>query len=107
MYLTTTGARSGRHRTVPLVAVLVRDQIVVIGSNWGSGRHPGWVHNLAADPRATLTHAGRTASVRAVELTGAEAEAAWQMAGSLYRGYRTHPARAGDRTIRVFRLDPT
>jgi deazaflavin-dependent oxidoreductase (nitroreductase family) len=78
----------------------------VIGSNWGRAAHPGWVHNLDADPHATVTWHGRSIDTRVREATGEEAEVIWQAARSLYRGFRTYPARTGGREIRVFVLEP-
>lgn len=104
--LTTTGARSGRDRTVPLAAVVDRGDLAVIGSNWGQPRHPAWVHNLAADPRARVSHAGRSVEVVAEQVNGERAEQIWRTARALYRGFRAYPERAGARQIRVFVLRP-
>ncbi len=104
VYLTTRGARSGLDRTVPLIAVPFGEDVVVVGSNWGGAKHPGWVHNLAADPSGRLAHGGREVAVRARELAGEEADRAWATARDLYRGYRTYPARTGGREIRLFVL---
>jgi deazaflavin-dependent oxidoreductase (nitroreductase family) len=76
----------------------------VIGSNFGRAKQPGWVINLTADPRATVSYRGRQAQVVARELTGAEADQVWAAARPLYRGFATYPAMATGRTIRVFQL---
>jgi len=104
IYLTTRGAKTGQPRTVPLLAVVAGDDLAVIGSNWGRGRHPGWVHNLLADPHATVARRDRTVDVVAKEAEGADADRIWSAARALYRGYRTYPARTHGRTIRVFVL---
>jgi deazaflavin-dependent oxidoreductase (nitroreductase family) len=104
--LTTIGAHSGQPRTVFLVAVVVGDDVAVIGSNWGRPRHPAWVHNLVAQPQAEVAKAGRRALVTAVEVTGEQAEQIWRSARELYRGFRTYPERTGGRRIRVFILRP-
>jgi len=106
LHLTTTGARTGARRTVPLVGIVVGPDVAVIGSNWGRPRHPGWVHNLAADPRATVSRRGRAVDVHAREASGEEAEGIWQVGRSIYRGFRTYPTRTGGRSIRVFVLEP-
>lgn len=106
VHLTTTGARSGQQRTVALAAVVVGDDVALIGSNWGRARHPGWVHNLAANPDAVVSRAGRSVPVRAVEARDGEAERVWAQARSLYRSFRTYPERTGGRQIRVFLLRP-
>jgi deazaflavin-dependent oxidoreductase (nitroreductase family) len=50
LLLTTTGARTGTDRTVPLGYVRDGDQLLVIASAGGSDRHPDWYHNVLADP---------------------------------------------------------
>jgi hypothetical protein len=51
--LTTTGARTGRTRTCPLLAVRDGADIAVIASNWGNRRNPAWYHNLRTHPDVT------------------------------------------------------
>jgi deazaflavin-dependent oxidoreductase (nitroreductase family) len=52
--LTTTGAKSGRSHTTPLVAGPAGDGVYVIASAGGSHRHPAWYHNVLADPVVTV-----------------------------------------------------
>jgi deazaflavin-dependent oxidoreductase (nitroreductase family) len=53
--ITTTGRRTGRPRTVPLLYLPHDDdQIVVVASHGGMSTHPAWYLNLCADPRATV-----------------------------------------------------
>jgi deazaflavin-dependent oxidoreductase (nitroreductase family) len=106
LFLTTTGARSGQPRTAQLIAVPAGADLAVIGSNFGRPSQPGWVANLAADPRATVSCRGRSAPVTARELTGPEAEKVWAAGRAIYRGFATYPAMAPDRAIRVFLLQP-
>src|ERR1700736_2824352 len=56
--LTTTGARSGMPRTVPVLGLPTPDGLVVIASNYGSPRHPGWYHNLRANPEGQVSVGG-------------------------------------------------
>jgi deazaflavin-dependent oxidoreductase (nitroreductase family) len=104
IYLTTRGAKTGEPRTVPLLAVVTGGDLAVIGSNWGRARHPGWVHNLLADPHATVAWHDRHVEVVAREASGSDADRIWAAARALYRGFRTYPARTQGRTIRVFLL---
>ena len=67
--LTTTGARTGRRRTITLYAWEDGDRLVIVGSSGGSARHPSWVHNLRATPRAQLTRGRSTVDVTAREVT--------------------------------------
>jgi deazaflavin-dependent oxidoreductase (nitroreductase family) len=52
--LTTTGAKSGRERTTPLVYTSDGDRVVIIASAAGADKHPAWFHNLVAHPDVTL-----------------------------------------------------
>jgi deazaflavin-dependent oxidoreductase (nitroreductase family) len=47
------GARSGRERVTPLAYWRVDDtSVAVLASNRGAPKHPGWYHNLVANPEA-------------------------------------------------------
>jgi deazaflavin-dependent oxidoreductase (nitroreductase family) len=75
--LTTTGAKTGRQRTVPLVGVPVDGGIAVIGTRWGSPTAPGWSYNLDHDPQAVVERHGERTPVVARRLPeGPEYEAA-------------------------------
>ncbi|MFI7353764.1 nitroreductase/quinone reductase family protein [Streptomyces avidinii] len=50
LLLTTTGARSGEERTVPLGYVRHGDELLIVGSNLGGPKHPDWYHNVLAHP---------------------------------------------------------
>ncbi len=52
--LTTIGAKSGKRRTNPLGYLEIDGKTVVVASNMGSPRHPGWYHNLRHDHRVTI-----------------------------------------------------
>jgi deazaflavin-dependent oxidoreductase (nitroreductase family) len=104
LLLTTTGRRSGRPRTAPLLGVPDRDAVIVVGSNWGGPRHPAWALNLLADPAATVCRRGAGLPVRARLLAGPERDRAWQLALRQWPAYQVYAERAG-RPIHVFRLE--
>ncbi|WP_188192542.1 nitroreductase family deazaflavin-dependent oxidoreductase [Nonomuraea sp. SYSU D8015] len=52
--LTTTGAKSGRQVTTPVMYLADGERYVVIASNAGADNHPAWYHNLRATPQATV-----------------------------------------------------
>lgn len=58
--LTTTGARTGQPRTLPVLGLPDGDRFVVIASNFGQRHNPAWYHNLRAHPQATVTANGVT-----------------------------------------------
>lgn len=104
--LTTTGAKSGQPRTIPIVAIPYQGEIVLIASNWGSSRHPAWYYNLRAHPQATLLINGRATNYLAHEAGAAEREPYWQAAVAVYPGYADYQKRAAGRQIPIVILRP-
>jgi deazaflavin-dependent oxidoreductase (nitroreductase family) len=104
--LTTTGAKSGLTRTVPLIGVPHRTDIAVIASNYGQAHHPAWCHNLRANPHAVVEIEGVEHQVVAEELTGAEREEVWRRGLRIYPGWAAYAQRAAHRNIAVFLLRP-
>lgn len=105
LLLTTTGAKSGKSRTLPLLYVERDDGIAIIASRFGSTRHPGWYHNLRANPQATVEIKGERRTYTARQAEGDEREEIWSQAANMYDGYETYAARAG-RKIPVMILTP-
>jgi deazaflavin-dependent oxidoreductase (nitroreductase family) len=61
--VTTTGAKSGLPRSVPLLCI--RDErdpatFALIATNWGQQHYPAWYFNLKANPHASCSIAGKT-----------------------------------------------
>jgi deazaflavin-dependent oxidoreductase (nitroreductase family) len=52
--ITTTGAKSGRRRTTPIVYTTDGDRLVIIASKGGAPISPDWYHNLVANPDVTV-----------------------------------------------------
>ncbi|GAB0107584.1 nitroreductase family deazaflavin-dependent oxidoreductase [Nocardia sp. JMUB6875] len=72
--ITTTGAKSGRAVTNPLVYVPDGERIVLIASNGGADKHPAWYHNLRANPELTIELGTETYTGKAEFLTGQESD---------------------------------
>lgn len=104
--LTTTGARSGKARSVPVLGVLDGEKVILVASRWGGGRHPGWYHNLVANPEVKLAKNGRTAGYIANEVNGQERDRCWRLALEQYPGYANYERWAGERRIPVVVLTP-
>lgn len=103
--VTMTGARTGRPREVPLVAVPDGPDLIVVASNWGRPKHPAWYYNLRAYPDVTVLMNGVERPFTAHLLDGAARADAWTSAVAVYPGYAGYAARAG-REIPLFRLTP-
>ena len=104
--LTTTGAKSGQVRTLPLVGIPDGDDVVVIASNYGQRRNPSWYHNLRAHPQAKLVFDGKAREVLAQELAGEERERYYALGIDIYPGWVQYRERAAHRQIPVIRLEP-
>lgn len=104
--LTTTGAKTGQDRTMPLVGIPLDDNIAVIGSNYGQKSTPGWVYNLRAKPEATVAHRSDTVDVTARLATRPETDRAFEAGAAFYGGFPKYRERASHREIEVFILEP-
>ena len=72
LLLTTTGRRSGRPHTKPMVYTRDGDRLLVYASKGGAPRHPDWYLNLAADPRVVVEVGPNRYEAIATPLEGAE-----------------------------------
>ncbi|MBT7326209.1 MAG: nitroreductase family deazaflavin-dependent oxidoreductase [Anaerolineae bacterium] len=104
--LTTTGAKSGVPRTVPLLGLVKGDDVFLIASNWGQAHHPSWYYNLKANPEAQLSIGKETGQYIARDATDPEREEYWVEAVNMYAGYAEYKKRISTRKIPMFILSP-
>jgi deazaflavin-dependent oxidoreductase (nitroreductase family) len=103
-YLTSIGARSGLPRSIPVLCIPDGAGFILVGSNWGKSKNPGWVYNLRSHPKALL-HRGRMKKYFiARELHGNERDAYWQKAVAFYPPYVSYERHAS-RLLPVFLLE--
>jgi deazaflavin-dependent oxidoreductase (nitroreductase family) len=88
--LTTTGARTGRKHTTPMMFHPDGDRVLVIASNMGAARHPDWYRNLVADPRVIVEVGDERYPAVATPLTGEERERVWSMLKQDYPFFADH-----------------
>jgi deazaflavin-dependent oxidoreductase (nitroreductase family) len=103
--LTTRGRKSGRPRSVPLLFLADGDDLVVVASQGGAPRHPGWYFNLSANPLAEVQIGGRRFAVATHTVDEADKAALWPRLVALYPPYETYRRRTA-RSIPVVRLHP-
>jgi deazaflavin-dependent oxidoreductase (nitroreductase family) len=103
--VTTTGRRSRRPRTTPLIAVPVDGDLTLLGTNFGGPSTPAWVLNLESDPRVTVAFRGRKVDLVARPATDEERAAAWAASSRVYGGYGEYRTRVQEREIRIFVLE--
>ena len=103
--LTTTGRQTGVPRTVTLYAFETPEgALVITASRGGSARNPAWVHNLRAEPRATVKVGGEERSVVAREVAGSERNRLWAVVAEAFPLYTTYQRRT-TRLIPLFVLE--
>jgi deazaflavin-dependent oxidoreductase (nitroreductase family) len=98
------GANSGVVRVTPLAYTPDGDgRYVIVASNGGSPTHPGWYHNLKANPVVEVEVGSRTFVVRADELTDAARRPLWSKLLAASPSLREYEAKTA-RHIPVFTL---
>jgi F420H(2)-dependent quinone reductase len=105
LLLTTTGRKSGEKRTAPILYLAHGDAMVLIDTNGGNERLPGWSHNLKARPRAEVEIGRRKLAVVARAAAGAERDELWRAAVAQYSGFDEYVEWL-DRTPSVWVLEP-
>jgi deazaflavin-dependent oxidoreductase (nitroreductase family) len=104
--LTTTGARSGLPRTMPIVGLPDGDRLVLIASNYGQERNPAWYYNLKANPRCSVAFRGQHLEMRAYEAEGEERQRLWDLDLTVYPTRASYAEWASHRHIPVMVLEP-
>jgi len=104
--LITTGARSGKPRTLPLTGLPDGEKYVLIASNFGQAHNPAWYYNLKANPECTVRKDGSAGTYLAREADERENKHYFDLAISYYIGYAMYKQRAGNRKIPVMILEP-
>ncbi len=103
LLLTTTGRKSGKARTAPLLYLRDGERLVVVASYGGDDRAPAWFHNLVADPQVTV-EIGRTKRTMSAALAEpADRERLWSRLVAMYGSYENYQKRT-DREIPVIFL---
>ena len=101
--LTTTGRRSGRRHTTPMMFHREGDRVLVMASNQGDPKEPEWYRNLVANPRVTVEVGDERWDAIATPLEGAERNRQWAAIKAAWPFFGAHEAKAG-RTIPVVAL---
>jgi deazaflavin-dependent oxidoreductase (nitroreductase family) len=104
--LTTTGARTGKARTLPVLGLPDGQDLILIASNFGRPANPSWYHNLRANPRATIVFEGVSREVIARELSGPEREHGYRQGEVMFPAFTRYRRWAAGRHIPVLRLEP-
>lgn len=105
LLLTTTGRRTGKGHTVPLLYLEDGNATVVIASYGGRDHHPAWYLNLVDQPSVRVHRQGEVFDAVARTADPAERVDLWPRIVDAYSGYATYQTRT-DRQIPVVMLEP-
>ena len=96
MLLTTTGAKSGEPRTIPITYIKNGDDYILTASNGGSDKNPSWVLNLKKNPIATIRIRGLRQKAVASQVDKTMKTLLWAKlisSAPMYTGYQERTAR--------------
>lgn len=103
LLVTTTGRKTGRKHTTPLVAASEGDRLFVIASKGGAPAHPTWYLNMRANPTVTVEHQGETYEATAIEVDDATRDRIYAATAARFSNFGEYE-QATDRKIPVVEL---
>jgi deazaflavin-dependent oxidoreductase (nitroreductase family) len=105
LLLTTTGNKTGKQRTVPVMQFDDGGRRFVIGSFAGAPQDPAWIKNLRKTPRVGVEVRGSRYDAMAKELAGDERARIWQKVIDAAPGFAEYQKKT-TREIPVVELTP-
>jgi len=105
MLLTTTGSKSGKPRTNPVLFIVDGADLATVASAGGAEKNPSWFVNLMRTPEATVKIKRETRKVRARKASPDERARLWPRLAAAYMTYNDY-AKKTKREIPVVILSP-
>jgi deazaflavin-dependent oxidoreductase (nitroreductase family) len=93
LLLTTTGRRSGKEHTTPLIYGRDGDRYLIVASRGGAPEHPQWYLNLVANPEIGVQVMGDRFKARARPASAEGKPALWQTMTEIWPAYDEYQAR--------------
>jgi proline iminopeptidase len=106
LLLTTKGRNTGKETTTPLIYGMDGENPVIVASQGGAPRHPGWYRNLSKNPEVEVQILGEQFRARARTAEGEERERLWRAMNEIWPHYDEYQQRT-DRLIPVVVLERT
>jgi deazaflavin-dependent oxidoreductase (nitroreductase family) len=104
LLLTTTGKKTGRALTLPLIFGAAGSSCVIIASKGGAPNHPAWYTNLLANPSVHVQIKGERFGARARTANGDERAKLWAQMVKIYLPFESYQKKT-QRQIPVVVLD--
>jgi deazaflavin-dependent oxidoreductase (nitroreductase family) len=105
LLLTTTGRKSRRPITLPLIYGQHEDDYLLVASKGGAPQHPAWYLNLQANPEVEIQVKGNKMHARARTATAEEKRELWPIMTKEWPDY-DHYQRKTDREIPLVVIEP-
>jgi deazaflavin-dependent oxidoreductase (nitroreductase family) len=106
LLLTTTGRKSGRSHTTPIVFTRDGDRLLVYASKSGAPTHPDWYLNLVADPHVEVEVGSERFDAVATPIVGEERDRLYAEQAARVPAFAEYQEKAG-RLIPVVALTRT
>jgi len=106
LLLTTTGRKSGRSHTNPMMYLPIGGDLAVFASKAGADTDPDWYLNLVANPTVSVEVGADTYQATATPVTGPERDSIYAEQASRYPGFAEYEQMT-TRVIPVVRLTRT
>ncbi|MEM7271753.1 MAG: nitroreductase family deazaflavin-dependent oxidoreductase [Actinomycetota bacterium] len=103
--VTMRGHRSGKVRKIALMRVEHDGRYALVASKGGAPEHPGWYHNIVADPSVWVQDGPEPFQTTARLVTGDERAAWWDRSVAVFGNYAEYQEKAPHREIPVFVTD--
>ena len=104
LLLTTTGRKSGKDYTTPLIYGEHDGRYLVVASRGGAPEHPQWYRNLVADPQVDVQIRAERFHARARAASAEEKPALWKLMAGIWPAYNEYQTRT-NREIPVVILE--
>lgn len=107
LLLHTVGAKTGKARVNSLTYARDGNDYLIVASNGGAPRSPGWYHNLKADPNIEINVGPKRLAVTAQPVLPGEAdrERLWKIVTKYNKAYPEYQKKTS-RPIPIVRLTP-
>lgn len=105
LLLTTTGRRSGRARTTPLIYGEHDGGYVIVASKGGAPEHPDWYRNLTEHPEVEVRVGSDVFAATARTADADEKAEVWPMMADIWPDFDEYATKT-DRDIPVVLLEP-
>lgn len=102
--VTMNGHKSGKVRKIALMRVEHEGRYALVASKGGAPEHPGWYHNITADPEVMIQDGPEPFATTARLVTGDERAAWWERSVAVFAPYAEYQEKT-DREIPVFITD--